>query len=197
MHWQKEILQEKQSSCCSAINPSRQWAAPQEEAGTTSCETCPCRPWRRTRRLDEGKENVRQTRSDFYGWSQVKDHVCHLDSTRFSWCGFQTTPGRLPQQWCLSSDSGLVPCGAGTHPPAAWVCSFCPWPIPVNLGPQEKSKGLHILNRAIKLFNREVLTSTRKGSKQVQKEMNLPWRQQNQQCVNVADNIQLKQKCAF
>lgn len=27
--------------------------------------------------------------------------------------------------------------------------------------------------------------------------MNLSWRQQNQQCVNVADNIQLKQKRAF
>lgn len=40
--------------------------------------------------------------------------------------------------------------------------------------------------------NREVLTSTRKSSKKVQKKMNLSWRQQNKKCVNVPDNIQLK-----
>lgn len=81
--------------------------------------------------------------SVFYGWSQVKGHVSHLGSTRFSWFGFQTIQGRLQRQRCLSLDSGLVPYGAGTRPPAAWVCSFCLWPIPANLGPQNKRRFTH------------------------------------------------------
>lgn len=42
--------------------------------------------------------------------------------------------------------------------------------------------------------NREVLTTTREGAKQVQKKMNLARGQQNNQCINMSNNLQLKSK---
>lgn len=92
----------------------------------------------------QGK-NIRQTPL-LISAHGTTDRASHLGSTRFSWFGFQTTQGRLLRQGCLSLDSGLAPYGAGTRPPAAWACSSCPWPIPVNLPPQNKQRFTHTVS---------------------------------------------------
>lgn len=51
LHFQREILLVRQSSYWWVTSPNQQWVVHPEEAGMTSYETCPCQPWRKTRRL--------------------------------------------------------------------------------------------------------------------------------------------------
>jgi len=58
--FQMEILLVRQSSCYSVTNPSQRWEVHPEEEGRTSCETCPCLPWRRRRHLHQPQMGLKR-----------------------------------------------------------------------------------------------------------------------------------------